>query len=351
MYRYEDKSFNNIMSDLLGRVSDDIDKREGSIIYDALAPAARELEEIYMLLDDLLNDAFIDTAGDEFLTQRASEFGVNRKAATRTLRKGIFTGTTPIVGDRFGLNDLTYIVTDNSGGIDNVILQCEQVGIQGNQDFGSLLPITVINNLTSATLSDVLVPGEDTETDDELRARYKETVNNPVYSGNQSHYIEWANEVDGVGDAQVIPVWSGANTVKVVIVDADKKASTPTLVTNVQTYIDPNQNGDGLGQAPIGAIVTVVSAIEKLINVSADVTISGGYTLPGVTTAFETLLTNYLKDIAFSNDTTVKYSKIGGLLLDTPGITDYTSLTVNGTTSNISVLDTEVGVKGTVSLT
>lgn len=37
---YENQTFNTIMQRMLNNVSDDIDKREGSIIYTALAPLA-----------------------------------------------------------------------------------------------------------------------------------------------------------------------------------------------------------------------------------------------------------------------------------------------------------------------
>ena len=39
------KTFSQILADMLARVPNDLDKREGSIIYDALAPAAVELAE------------------------------------------------------------------------------------------------------------------------------------------------------------------------------------------------------------------------------------------------------------------------------------------------------------------
>ena len=37
---YEKMTYESILQKMLNMVSDDVDKREGSIIYDALAPAA-----------------------------------------------------------------------------------------------------------------------------------------------------------------------------------------------------------------------------------------------------------------------------------------------------------------------
>jgi len=346
---YESQTFEAILTRALSRVSDDIDSREGSIIYDALAPACAELAQIYIELDNQLNQTFADTASGEFLEKRCAEFGVNRNTATKSVRKGVFTGAQPQLGDRFGLNELTYIVTDISGGLSNTQLTCEQAGIVGNRDIGNLLPITNIAGLETATLSDILVNGEDEQTDANLRAEFKEVVNNPVYQGNANNYKDWANTVSGVGGVNVIPVWDGANTVKVVIIDSDKTGASGTLVTNVQNYIDPNQNGDGEGVAPIGAIVTVVSASEIVINVSATLTLEAGFNLTTVTSSFEAKLVDYLKAIAFSSDTTVRYSQIGSLILDTPGITDYTNLLLNSATSNVAIANTEVAVLGTTA--
>lgn len=61
--RYSDQmTFEFILDRMLDRVPDTVDKREGSIIYDALAPAAAELAKTYMELDVVMDEAFVDTA-------------------------------------------------------------------------------------------------------------------------------------------------------------------------------------------------------------------------------------------------------------------------------------------------
>ena len=47
---FEEKTYDNILDSLLSKVPADIDKREGSIIYDALAPVAAELTQAYINL-------------------------------------------------------------------------------------------------------------------------------------------------------------------------------------------------------------------------------------------------------------------------------------------------------------
>ena len=45
---YENMTFENIMDRCLSRVAASIDKREGSVVYDAIAPAAAELAIMYI---------------------------------------------------------------------------------------------------------------------------------------------------------------------------------------------------------------------------------------------------------------------------------------------------------------
>ena len=63
---------------------------------------------------------------------------------------------------------------------------------------------------------------------------------------------------------KVYPVWNGGGTVKLVIINSEYQKPSPELVDQVQTIIDPVQNqGMGLGVAPIGHVVTVEEVKEK----------------------------------------------------------------------------------------
>ena len=56
---YEDVTYEEILKRMLDRVPSDVDKREGSIVYDALAPAAVEIQLMYTELHAVLNEASI----------------------------------------------------------------------------------------------------------------------------------------------------------------------------------------------------------------------------------------------------------------------------------------------------
>lgn len=342
---FENQTFEAILGRMLDRIPDDIDKREGSVIYDALAPAAMELAQMYAELDVVLRLAFGETSTGEYLDRRAADFGVYRKQATPAVRKGVFTdgNGAPFnipIGSRFRLNDMVYVAIEKI--VDGQFrMRAETSGSAGNQEFGNMLPIEPIEGLGTAILSDVLVPGEDEESDDSLRKRFLQKVREPGTSGNASDYKQWATEVAGVGSAKVTPLWNGPGTVKVTIVNTDMQPATTELVEKVQEYIEQVR--------PIGAFVTVASATGKPIDVSANVVLASGYTLQNVQDAFAASLDKYLKEIAFSM-TYVSYAKIGTLLLSTPGVIDYSELTVNGGTANVALQDDEVPVLGSVVL-
>ena len=82
---YEEMTFDVIMDRMLDRIDDEYDKREGSIIYDALAPAAYELAQMYIEFDAILNEAFADTASREYLIRRAAERGLTPTEATHAV--------------------------------------------------------------------------------------------------------------------------------------------------------------------------------------------------------------------------------------------------------------------------
>ena len=48
---YENITYESILQRMLDRIPDDMDKSEGAVIYDALAPAAVELQLMYIELD------------------------------------------------------------------------------------------------------------------------------------------------------------------------------------------------------------------------------------------------------------------------------------------------------------
>ena len=160
---YEDMTFENIMDDMLSRVTNDVDKREGSIIYDALAPCAYKLAESYFMLNNFIDLVSGDTAVGEFLDRVVADYGITRKPATFAIRQ-IETSSSVSIGTEWGLNETSYIITELIS-INIYKAQCEQLGSIGNTYTGQLENIDNVSGIT-ATLTDIITAGEDAETDD-----------------------------------------------------------------------------------------------------------------------------------------------------------------------------------------
>lgn len=234
---YESLTFDVLLKRMLDRVSNSLDKREGSIIYDATAPAANELQNAYINLDIMVDEAYADTASRYYLVKRAAERGLRPYLATRAIVKAQFNIDVPI-GERFSLDDLNYIARERiSEGVFK--LECEQEGVKPNSYLGTLIPIEYIEGLTKAEITEILVPGEDEEDTEHFRQRYFNSLDSQAFGGNQRDYIEKVESIAGVGAVKVYPVWNGGGTVKLVITNSENKKPSHTLVEQVQTAIDP----------------------------------------------------------------------------------------------------------------
>lgn len=339
----------SVLDAMLARVPDEYDKSVGSIFYDSLAPIAPEIEALGEQAAGILDSRFIDTAERDDLTRAASEFGVDRKSALYAEGEITFTGkagTTISAGALVASQSAQFYTQSDctiaSDGTVTVKIVCASPGIIGNVGAGAInrLPVT-LSGVTSCSNALPTYGGVDKESDDDLRERVYLKVRAPGTSGNKNDYVTWALSVDGVGGAKCVPLWKGAGTVKVVIINSNGEAASSELVTSVSEYIETVR--------PIGASVTVVSATEKPINVKAALVLKTGYTADTVTTSVTTAIREYFQKIRLSG-TIVSYARIGAIILSVEGVDDYSGLQIGvGTsygTDNISLDSTEVPVMG-----
>ncbi|WP_328802035.1 baseplate J/gp47 family protein [Paenibacillus sp. LX16] len=360
---YDDRTFDNIMAEMLATVDDRYDKREGSIIYNALAPVAKKLAEVFYEFSIDVNLFFADTSTGGYLSRRTAEYGVNRQQATKAIRMGTFYGSGDVLVDiplqtRYALsnssNEATYVAVQKiSTGVYR--LECETPGVIGNQEFGQLIPVTYVSGLVRAELSDVLVPGEEAEVDEVLRNRYYDAMNEPAFGGNVADYKQRVNALPGVGATKVYPVWQGGGTVKCTIIASDYNAPSAALVDDVQTIIDPIVNsGQGMGLAPIDHKVTIAGVSEVTINVSSIITLEAGSTIGSVQPDVEATIADYLlalrKTWADLAPIIVRTAQIDARMLDVKGIIDVTDTRINGSTDNLTLMSDQIPVMGAVTL-
>lgn len=343
------KTQNEILKELLLMVPSDYDTSVGSFFYDNLKPISTELENVYKELSMLVLNAFASTATGKYLEQKALEQGLLRKNGHYA--KGIVTiygdiGATIQKGSKVACGNILFSIdetnTISNTGYAELPATCDILGSIGNVKAGSInrFPVT-LPGLISVTNTHDFTGGYDTETDDELRTRYLEKVSRPNASGNKNDYIKWAKSVEGVGNADVIPLWNGAGSVKVIISDSNNQPADDELLSKVSEYIEQNR--------PIGADVTVLSVVPCNINISVTLI----YTSEDkdiINQNIKNAVSKYLSDTAFS-DGYVSYAKIGGVILDVDGVGDYIDLKINDSVSNIQLEPGTVPVLNEVVIT
>lgn len=341
----EKYTYENILNDALSRVSSSVDKRQGSIIYDALAPACYELAMAYIEIAEIMDQTFVATATGTYLEDRVADFGVTRISATKAVKKGTFNILVP-VGTRFSAGTLVYAVTELISGFDYK-LECETAGTVGNSFTGALIPITFVDGLESAVITDLLIPARDTETDQELIDRFFEQVKQEAMDGNVAQYLKWATDFGQIGKCKIFPLWDGVNTVKASILNNTMGVASQVLIDDFQEYLDPNSEGLGNGVAPIGAIVTVTTATELTVDMSVSVTLQDGYVQ---VVDLEAQLEAWFREISYDKSG-VSYYGVAAIMLANKSIKNIQNLLVNSGTIDIVLGAEQIPVLGTLTVT
>lgn len=327
---------------MLDSLPNRFDKSTGTFTWETYQAAAIEYENMNILLENGLEQAFAGTADLEHLKIIAFEdrgiiYRDSAKATGRLKVTGV-EGSTIEIGDLFA-NDLQqYQATEKvelgASGEATVGVECTIGGTVGNTP-----PNTIINfpktiaGINSVTNELEFNNGVDEEGRDSLLERYYLEIRKSATSGNINHYIKWASSVQGVGAVKVKPIWNGGGTVKVVILDQEKKPASSELISSTSAYIET--------QRPIGADVTVSTATELLINIDCKVQVLRDYTLEQVKEDVQKNLEAYFKEMAFESFK-VYYAKVGNIIFNSLGVNniDYSSLTINGLKDDIILLDT-----------
>ncbi|HEL3042896.1 TPA: baseplate J/gp47 family protein [Clostridioides difficile] len=342
----------------------DVSTLEGDFIYDATRPTAEQIAELKQLgLQNNLRIAFPQTSYGTYLEWLGECKGVFKNQPTKATGVITFTGmqgtiitkgtiVTTVATDEKQSIEFELLETKTIGENETVDIKAESriVGTIGNVSKGSIsVLLGSISGVKSVTNKEDFRGGTDIEDEEHFRERVLVAEQEDKLSGASSDYIRWAKEVDGVGYAYVVPEWNGAGTVKVLILDKNRKAATQELIDKVQEYIYPLNISEGEnrdGKAPIGALVTVVTPDTLLINVKASFIFSNGFSEETVLNNLKTKIDKYLDKIDLGG--TVSYNAIqaivGSMMLTDEGIEDFSNLTINDVKENIKLQDQVVGI-------
>ena len=403
---YEAQTYESILARMLQKaltVNSNLDTREGSLVWLGNAPAAVELQNLYIQMDNILRETFADTASREYLTLRAMERGLVPYSSTPTILEMT---VTPVdlflsMNTRFSIGDLNYYVSANRGN-GKYEITCETAGEIGNNYTGTVIPIEYVDGLETCTVTSILVPGEDEEDTETFRQRYFNSLNAQAFGGNRIDYIEKVNAIPGVGGVKVYRAWNSdlkpanmtpptgtdtwinglsdvpeavktwldtvyaaaknnmftvGGTVKLVIINSTFTVPSETLVGQVQTTVDPLQNaGEGVGIAPIGHVVRVEGVNEETVDLSFSLYYQRGWTWDDVSGYVTEVIEVYFKELAESwadqnEPLVVRISQIESRLLDINGILDIANTKINEEAANYTLELDHIPVLGSIAPT
>lgn len=370
--------------------------KTGEFTFHKVNGVVRVLEDI-----NSIKNSYGDTAAREFLILLAKDRGLSPEPATKAILQGEFTPTNiDVTGKRFNIGEINYVVTEQiTPGTYKV--QCETEGVVGNQYLGDMIPMEYIDGLQTASLTSVLIPGEDEEDTEVFRQRYFDSFNEQSFGGNHADYMAKVKGIEGVGSCKVKRVWNGdirpadmivstvvknwyesiistvpaavkpwltavynaakdkkltvGGTVHVVITDSDDYGeASSTLVQYVQHTLDPEETaGEGYGLAPIGHVVSVASASPVSIEVKTTVTFEEGHnwsnTKAAIAEAVDAYFLELRKNWSETSQTIVRVSQIENRILGVDGVVDVTGTKLNGTASNMTLTEFCIPKLGGVS--
>lgn len=225
MSLFSDRTYEALMEEALGRVSETYDKREGSMIFNGNAPCLAEMAQVYIAIDYFLETTYIHSAPREFLVKRAADHHIYPKDAEAALFAAEFNIDVP-VGTRFSVDDLNFVVTRSLAGITdikpktegNVIyeVQCETAGTIGNSYIGTMIPIDYVKGLEKAELlQPPIKAGVDEEETEVFRKRVLNELRSIAFGGNRADYRKWLldnpedlKEIEGVKAVKIYPAWN-----------------------------------------------------------------------------------------------------------------------------------------------
>lgn len=371
---FQSKDYDYFLRKMLDAVPDNVDKREGSIIYDALAPAALVMGQQSLDMANVVKETYIKTASGEFLDYRAIEHGTSRYPATQTEAKAkvLNDKKEPLdnvqIGDKFasiGDSPIFYAVTKINADL-TVELTAETAGSSANSYIGQILPVTPNDLLSWAEITEIIAPARDVESDDHLRARLLSSQSWIAYGGNVADYLDMTGKIDEVGAAQIYPTWNGGGTVKVVILNNDLMPASASLVQKVKNTLDPeDKQAEGYGLAPIDHAVTVTAPEKLIVNIDISVKLDDTkvvrHVKNSITKAIEGYFQSLREDWSDINqrlgrgyEQTIYRSKILSQVMLIEGVVNAKLPSLNGKDTDIDLIfnnaKSQLPVVGTVTI-
>lgn len=403
---YEDLTYESILERMLQFIRQQdrsLDTREGSVSWYGSAPSAVEFQNLYLALDNVLNQTYPDTASRPYLIRRAKDRLLSPYPASPAVLELTITpaGLTLPEGARFSIGELNYAATQNMGE-GRYQITCETPGAAGSSPAGEVIPIEYIPGLASCAVTALLIPGEDEEDTEAFRQRYFDSLEAQAFGGNRADYLEKVNAIPGVGGVRIHRAWNSGirpaellppegaadwlaelsapaailswlhslyaaaasrkltvgGTVRLTLIDSTFSPPSAALLERVQTAIDPTQNaGEGYGLAPVGHVVWVTGVRSAQVDLTFQMACSGGWRWEDVQPAarqavqvyFLELAQSWARDDGQNQPLVVRVSQIESRLLDLEGVLDVAGTRINGQAANLTLEADQIPALGSLA--
>ena len=401
-YPYEPPEFlqgqsaDEIHRRMLDTLPQGIDKSEGNIPWDFTRPAALEKAEmVEFTLNETVKLMFPQWSYGKWLDLHGEKVNCIRRAANRATGKLNVTGargTSIPAGYRFATvaelsPSVIFETTEDvilDGALDSrdkatcqVSIRALDGGLTGNvpEDTIKLMvnPMSGISYVTNRTPT---TGGAEAESDADYLIRVLDAMRGgSSMTGCVADYIRWGKEVPAVGQVVVDPEWDDpclpaqfhytdplgrkrcAGAVRLIIVDSNGLPANQQILDAVYAHIAGEGPEDIERLMPIGAHLTVVAPQGLTVNISAEVLLEDGENIAAIIDRFKRRLPEYWLTVGqeaiddrIHHLGYVRWVQVGAVLAKTPGVKDYTSLTINGNAFNIPVEHVQYPVTGEVNL-
>ena len=350
----ENYDFDSLMEIALSKVPDDVDKREGSIIYDAIAGAMLAVSEVVADVVDLFSDISLVSCEDNFLDVWGGIARVTRKEPTKSEYKFIFTGVDNIDDDIvFIVDDTDFVVKNGNDETYPRLVALEGSSDTNDYESGTIaVPENTIDNLESAEIGELLVYGDDGEEDLDYYNRLKTKLSEPERNNNSAQVKKWAESVDGVYKAVTGKANNGKNQIYAfsapyLEIGVDTKAK-------LQNYLDPGATGLGKGVADLGCCLEVSNFEFTAYTISISLKIRSGEDEEKIKADVKSAITDFLiiefessiDDLANSSDDlaemTISQNRLMSEIFKISSIKDVTEFKITDTSLNtVSVLKSD----------
>lgn len=360
----QNQTVENIHQRMMESMPADIDRSEGGFPWDYTRPTANEKAELVgYALTNAIRAIFAQWCEDYLLDHHADRNGMVRKPAeyaratlTITGEEGTEIPAGFVVSTAATYNRPSVSFTFDTdiilgAGETQAAITAAEAGATGNVGAHTIVIVDApIKGLKTIDNPDPATGGIDRESSDALRQRIieHERSQGVSYVGSNADYRRWALEVQGVGSVQIQGGEEGDNTIKIILTGSDGKPASAEVQQAVYDHImRPDDASQRL--AGVNDLLIITPATALPITVSAKLVLDGSATIESITEELRLRLAAYYA--SSDGRTTIRYSHIGSELIACAGVTDYSSLQINGAMDNIPVAVGEIPVTESADIT